>query len=230
MTFLPDKRFDFAGISYKAILYLVIGLALLIYSPFAFFGGILAFMFSGASGTSGSLLVGFSHFVFGLFIPIWGIMFLIKSTRLFRRVPPPPASLPKKIIITAVFIVPILFYLLAPQLSGVVSGSNEGDSRRVSDIRQIALALENYYDEFGSYPARLDALIPDYYSGLTYDIETGNRYYYNSVNCQVPGQKYVVGAILRKDNPTLKSLDDADGVICGVDCNDSVGRYCITTD
>lgn len=232
MSFLPNKRFDHGSVSYKAISYLIIGLLLLIYSPFAFFGGVLALMFSGASGTGESVLLGVSHLLLGIFIPIWGAMFFVKATRLFRRIETPPASLTKKIIIAAVFIVPIAFYLLVPQLSPVLSGKNESDSRRISDIRQIALALENHYDELGFYPDRLDALKPDYYSGLTFDIESAMSYLYKSASCPVPNKSYVVGAILKdNNNPVLQSSEDADGIICGADCNDTPNnRYCITNE
>lgn len=102
--------------------------------------------------------------------------------------------------------------------------SGTRDTRRVTDIRLIALALENYYDANKTYPPSLSALIPDYLKSIPVDPSDGSNYVYGTTACKPAAQRYVVGKKLENiDTPALAA--DADGVICGINCNDPV--YCI---
>ncbi|HRY52536.1 MAG TPA: prepilin-type N-terminal cleavage/methylation domain-containing protein [Candidatus Portnoybacteria bacterium] len=52
------------------------------------------------------------------------------------------------------------------------------DARRISDIRQVQLALQMYYDASGSYPAALSTLTPTYLSAVPLDPDGTNSYQY----------------------------------------------------
>lgn len=135
----------------------------------------------------------------------------------------PESSLPLEEVIGMIF-----GALLSPGGFEVL-GSEEDrsvtrDTRRVTDIRLIALALENYYDVNKTYPPSLSALFPDYLESIPVDPSNGSNYAYGTTACKPAAQRYVVGKALENiDTPALAA--DADGVICGINCNDPV--YCI---
>jgi prepilin-type N-terminal cleavage/methylation domain-containing protein len=56
--------------------------------------------------------------------------------------------------------------------------SKARDSRRVSDVRQLQLALQMYYDANGSYPAALSSLTPTYISVTPVDPDGTSAYQY----------------------------------------------------
>jgi len=105
------------------------------------------------------------------------------------------------------------------------------DVRRLADLRQVALALEMYYDDNTStgYPgdsgsnnwSELDsALKPDYMSSIPTDPGNGSYEYWVDTN----NQNHVLGIILEDvNNQALNG--DSDGSIFGCDCNDP--KYCI---
>lgn len=98
------------------------------------------------------------------------------------------------------------------------------DARRIGDIRQVSLALENYYDDNIAYPAALSSLAPTYIAVVPTDPRTGAVYSYNTAACTPANQKYVLGATLELGtNPALDN--DVDGTVCTVNCVDNV--YCI---
>lgn len=52
------------------------------------------------------------------------------------------------------------------------------DARRVSDIRQLQLALQMYYDTSGSYPAALSGLATTYINTVPLDPDGTSAYQY----------------------------------------------------
>ncbi len=52
------------------------------------------------------------------------------------------------------------------------------DVRRLSDIRQLQLALQMYYDSFGHYPTNPDDLVPTYIAAKPIDPDGINEYQY----------------------------------------------------
>jgi prepilin-type N-terminal cleavage/methylation domain-containing protein len=106
------------------------------------------------------------------------------------------------------------------------------DSKRLADVRQIALALEYCYDINQKYVA--SANYPGVGMALTCgsttlinampaDPSTGNAYSYAVDNSSNP-QKYVLAATIEQDtNPALDS--DVDGTVYGINCDGLV--YCI---
>jgi len=79
------------------------------------------------------------------------------------------------------------------------------DAKRIVDLIQVQIILENTYIEAGRYPSTLPG--QDFYYGVSSD-----------------SRSYVLGITLeKKDNPALK--DDVDGLIYGINCDDPI--YCV---
>lgn len=103
------------------------------------------------------------------------------------------------------------------------------DSRRLTDINQLQLALELYYNDNAAYPASLsDLATGGYIGGVPADPSTGDPYTYATV-----GDSYVLRAQL--ENCANKALaTDVDGTVGTTDCSDNDGTcpdtsmyYCV---
>ena len=95
--------------------------------------------------------------------------------------------------------------------------SRARDARRISDLHQVALALESYYDANGNYPAALtDLTAPTAYLTTTPADPTNTGVYvyaYNSAGCTPANQRYILKSVLENFSSVLSS--DADGTSCG---------------
>ena len=108
------------------------------------------------------------------------------------------------------------------------------DVRRISDLRQVALALEMYYDDNSAYPGNtasanewtdMETAIEagGYITSVPTDPGTGS-YQYWIVTATTP-QNYVLGATL--EGTTNSAFDDdIDTATYGLTCTDPV--YCIS--
>ena len=106
------------------------------------------------------------------------------------------------------------------------------DSRRLADIRQIALGLELCYNETQQYIPTASFPPPGgsmtcggktYITAMPADPTTNSGYLYG-VDSESNPQKYVVGGVLETDtNPALKA--DVNGTVFGVNCNNPT--YCL---
>ena len=86
--------------------------------------------------------------------------------------------------------------------------SKARDVRRVSDIRQMQLALQMYYDANGSYPSVLTGLKPTYISAVPFDPNGTASYQY--AICSSGTQGYHLGTGVVLENPGGPLLNDAD--------------------
>ena len=94
------------------------------------------------------------------------------------------------------------------------------DARRISDLKQIQLALEMYADANSStYPDALASLVPTYMPSTPLDPLNTGSYVYSYAGVQVSGSctSYHVRAVLEEStNPALNSdADAAAGTACG---------------
>jgi len=107
------------------------------------------------------------------------------------------------------------------------------DVRRISDLRQVALALEMFYDDNADYPGDtalanewtdMDAAIEagGYITSVPTDPGTGTYQYY--VDSATNPQNYVLGATLEGANSAFDN--DIDTATYGLNCTDPV--YCIS--
>lgn len=132
-------------------------------------------------------------------------------------------------------------------LSSVVLASLNGarkkgrDARRISDLKQIQLALEMYYDSNSSeYPDALSSLAPTYISTVPADPNStgscSNTYCYDNLTsagaaCSVSGgvcTNYILGAHIEGTVPA----GDIDGTVGSVNCADgsegaAQNEYCV---
>lgn len=102
------------------------------------------------------------------------------------------------------------------------------DARRISDVKQLQVALEFYFDDNRTYPANLALLSPSYIPSTPLDPVDGTAYPYVQSG---GGTSYHVGADLEQsDHSALDSDRDLDdGTIDGLDtnaCDSTGGRYC----
>jgi prepilin-type N-terminal cleavage/methylation domain-containing protein len=124
-------------------------------------------------------------------------------------------------------------------LSAVVLASLNGarkkgrDARRISDIKQLQLALEMSYDSNGTeYPDALSSLVPSYISMVATDPQTGAAYPYDNLTstgaaCSTASgvcATYVLGATL-EDGTNAALSSDIDGTVGSVTCTDPT--YCV---
>lgn len=101
--------------------------------------------------------------------------------------------------------------------------------RRLADVRQLALALELYYDKVGSYisasncvvvnESNLGALTPDTMSVLPNDPVISSDYYYGASS---DSQDYVIRAVMEDVSPEGGYPNDLYGCSCEL-----VTDYCL---
>ncbi|MEK7645104.1 MAG: type II secretion system protein [Patescibacteria group bacterium] len=118
-------------------------------------------------------------------------------------------------LIELLVVIAIIGILSSVVLASLNTARAKGrDARRVSDIKQIQLALELYADQnLGRYPTTLctgtGCVAPTYISTLPTDPSAGASYAYAALGA-TSCTGYHLGAILEQNNPTLTG--DADGV------------------
>lgn len=142
-------------------------------------------------------------------------------------------------LIELLVVIAIIGILSSVVLASLNNARKKGrDARRVSDIKQIQLALELYYDSNGEYPAgtSLASLAPTYIAAVPTDpTNTGtNVYSYQASNAAgtaacatAPCSNYTLKAVFEQDHVALDS--DADGafVATAAGCDDAAFNYCV---
>jgi prepilin-type N-terminal cleavage/methylation domain-containing protein len=145
-------------------------------------------------------------------------------------------------LIELLVVIAIIGILSSVVLASLNSARQKGrDARRVSDLKQLQLALELFYDANPStgYPAALSAanlVTPGYISVIPTDPGTGDPYGYVQTGS---GSGYYLGAELETAGQTSAlsgdNDDDQDISINGssVNCEDDAGGddeviYCVT--
>lgn len=140
-------------------------------------------------------------------------------------------------LIELLVVIAIIAILAGVVLTGVTGfQANARDTRRIGDLRNIQLYMEQYYAQCDHYPGvttgNCAATITSW-SDLEGELET--RLNVKVPNDPVAGRSYsygydapesltyVLAATLEKDNRTLQ--DDLDGTVLGVECDDRV--YCV---
>jgi len=148
-------------------------------------------------------------------------------------------------LIELLVVIAIIGILSSVVLTSLTSARAKGrDARRISDISQLRLALELYYDSQQSYPLESQAFPTDlstsvlvvngYISTIPVDPSTSVKYAYAATSCSgagggTPCTGYVLRAILETSNVVLQT--DKDGTIGGIDCGPATEadrNYCVT--
>lgn len=90
------------------------------------------------------------------------------------------------------------------------------DARRLSDVKQIQLALELYYDANGGYPSASSALAPTYIATVPTDPQSGAAYSYAGLGSGSTCSSYHLGATLEDSGHSSldTDIDAAAGTAC----------------
>ena len=100
------------------------------------------------------------------------------------------------------------------------------DAKRISDLKQIQLALELYYGDYNStYPATLLSLAPTYIPVIPEGPSSGEVYGYAGIGSGSSCTSYHLRATLENDtNPALDNdASDAAGTACTGSAADAAG-------
>lgn len=91
------------------------------------------------------------------------------------------------------------------------------DARRVSDLKQLQLALELYYDANSSnYPATLSLLAPTYIARIPNDPQTAVAYPYYANGSGTTCSSYHLLATLEQTTGSVALANDADAALAAV--------------
>ena len=138
-------------------------------------------------------------------------------------------------LIELLVVIAIIGILSSVVLASLNSARQKGrDARRISDLKQLQLALELYYDSNGStYPTTaqgLAALAPTHIATVPTDPQGGGNYIYRggtsgATNCTtVPCPTYVIKAVLEGTVPAGSVNSTTIGESCAPIANK---EYCV---
>ncbi len=121
-------------------------------------------------------------------------------------------------LLVTIAIIGILSAVVLTSMGGARNIANDG--RRISDIKNIQLALELYYDVNSAYPTDIYTDTPlSSFLKISKDPTEGTNYFYSS-----KGQNYHLGALLQEYNKlVLEDDDDTTGFLgASTDCASKV--------
>ena len=133
-------------------------------------------------------------------------------------------------LLVVIAIIGILASIIAVSLGSARAKGR--DAKRISDINNLRLSLEEYYNDNGSYPTVLSVLTPSYITNLPSDPRDSTvQYSYSaansigSANCSSkPSTSYHLGAGLEDvTNSALLSDANAAAAPTGGNCNSVPG-------
>lgn len=132
-------------------------------------------------------------------------------------------------LIELLVVIAIIGILSSVVLASLNSARQKGrDARRVSDIKQIQLALELYYDAHSNYPTALSAanLVTapnNYIATIPTDPTTSAAYSYAALGSGTTCSSYHIGATLENTSNTVLG-SDADAT-AGTACTGSAADF-----
>ena len=110
------------------------------------------------------------------------------------------------------------------------------DTKRLGDLRQVALAMEMYYDDNAKYPGGSETSGCDDWAAMKTAIETGGYMTVvpsdpinsgtNVYTLESNEQSYILRAQLENTNNPAFDVD-VDGVVMSCNCDDASNYYCI---
>ena len=131
-------------------------------------------------------------------------------------------------LVELLIVIAIISILTALIITNIYSSRGKArDAKRISDIAQLQLALEQYFNKFGVYPDLQTSLVSDYISVLPKDPDGGLLYTYKSSS---DNYDYVLSANLEYVNgATADSLpkDPYPDIPVNISCNPIGLVYCV---
>lgn len=124
-------------------------------------------------------------------------------------------------LIELLVVIAIIGILTSVVLASLNNARAKGrDAKRVSDMKQLQLALEFYYDaNSNTYPNSLNDLASTYIG--TVPVDPGSTSYEYGTD----GVTYILGATLEKSNSVF--VEDVDTGAFSIDCSDGNMKYCL---
>jgi prepilin-type N-terminal cleavage/methylation domain-containing protein len=145
-------------------------------------------------------------------------------------------------LIELLVVIAIIGILSSVVLASLNSARQKGrDAKRISDVKQVQLALELYYDANQGYPVAISTTTgaagnlaeKGYIAAIPTDPQTLAMYSYTGVASDgttacssAPCSRYVIGATLEGTSNTVFDAD-VDGTVASIDCTDENERYCV---
>ncbi len=108
-------------------------------------------------------------------------------------------------LIELLVVVAIIGLLSSVVLASLNSAREKGrDTRRISDLKQLQVALELYYSSqsLPAYPGALAGLAPSYISEVPTDPSTGSNYNYTPYTIGSAVVSYCIGAVMEASVPS----------------------------
>ena len=126
-------------------------------------------------------------------------------------------------LIELLVVISIIGILASVVLASLNSARQKGrDTKRISDVKQLQLALELYFDSNGTYPTALSTTtVGSFISSILADPTTGEGYTYEQLTS---GTNYVLGTTLEDTGHSVFDAD-IDGTVGTTNCNDPL--YCV---
>ncbi|MCW9054439.1 MAG: prepilin-type N-terminal cleavage/methylation domain-containing protein [Candidatus Pacebacteria bacterium] len=81
------------------------------------------------------------------------------------------------------------------------------DARRISDVKQLQLALELYFDSNANYPTSTASLVSTYIAAIPTDPQSGSAYSYAALGSGSTCSSYHLGATLENTSHTALNAD-----------------------
>ena len=128
-------------------------------------------------------------------------------------------------LIELLVVIAIIGILSSVVLASLNSARKKGrDARRISDLKQIQLALELYYDSNSGYPTALSSLAPSFIATIPTDPSNQAAYSYAALGTGSNCTSYHLGASLEQStNKALQS--DADAAASTGICTSSAADF-----
>lgn len=140
-------------------------------------------------------------------------------------------------LIELIVVIAIIAIIAGIVVTNVTSSRSKArDAKRISDIANLQLALEQYYAKNNKYPAGLNnainpnELIPEFISSIPKDPSTKSDYIYA---LKSGGFDYLLKAVLENDNEALQDSWNANATFVNNyglgnnDCLTASRNYCV---
>lgn len=132
-------------------------------------------------------------------------------------------------LIELLVVIAIIAILSAIVMSSIfASRSKARDAKRVADISQIQLALEQYFDKNGNYPNTTASLSPNYISVIPTAPSPGSYLYGARTDSPFANSDYILRATLENNNADVLN-DSLNTMPVGATYSGFGASSCLTT-
>lgn len=131
-------------------------------------------------------------------------------------------------LIELLIVVAIIAILTGMIITNIMSSRGKArDAKKISDIAQIQLGLEQYFDKNHYYPTSLSSLSPLYISVIPKNPKTNTNYDYKSDSTSDQGLDYILHVTLEYPNKAISDAISGNDPLGGYTCNSADIDYCI---